>query len=332
MTLGRIFVAGAFLSVALAAQGCGSRTGLGTSDGGPAIASFPVGTFAHCAEGLYTEDGNVFLRSAGVAPDATLTVVQKGSALTALYIDSSKNTSFQTFSVATATAATLAPAGQTTAGFEGLCVQGIGFNNEIPFAASITDDAGSLTYNRGAMIMTLHGELSGDGGPCGRESTTATRWVVCDQGPPAAVQPSTGSVPFASMGDFACASQIGTDLFVNGQRQIVASGGAGELTVKEVGDRVVAVYSGDSSVTGMVRFTGATDAIANLDTTESTSARCEVPITTTGTNGSAGAFDVASASMMREGSSLVVVLSGGMDGATSCAGARKAIALVCTER
>lgn len=323
-----VLTSGAVLVGMAAALGCGGRTGLGTGGDSTTPISFPVGTFEHCAEGIYTDDGNTFLRSMGIAPEGSLTVIQVGDALTATYVDVNGRPSTQSFVVATDAAATLAPAGQTSGTFTGLCVQGIGFNHEIPFPATLHADVGTLTFDHGAMIMTLHGDLTGDGGPCGIQSTVATRWVVCDQGPP--VTPRTDvATSFTSTGDFTCASQVVSDFSADGKRQIAASGGTGTLSVKNAGDRIVADYGGDATLRAALRFTPATGTIGNLDTATGAEARCEVPISITGGNQASGAFDLASASIAREGSTLVVVFAGPMDGASPCAGARKSGALIC---
>lgn len=324
-----VFIAGAVLIGIAAALGCGSRTGLGTGGDSTPVLSFPVGTFEHCAEGIYTDDGNTFLRSMGVAPEGSLTVIQVGDALTATYVDVNGRPSTQSFVVATDSAATLAPAGQTSGTFTGLCVQGIGFNHEIPFPATLHADVGALTFDHGAMIMTLHGDLTGDGGPCGIQSTVATRWVVCDQGPPVSPRAPTVATSFTSTGDYTCTTQVVTDFTADGKRQIAASGATGTLSVKQAGDRIVADYSGDAAVRGTLRFGVATGLIGNLDTATGAEARCEVPISITGGNQASGTFDLTSASIVREGSSLVVVFAGPMDASSPCAGAHKSGALLC---
>ena len=146
-----------FTLLALCATGL---QGLGLSDRGttPAkgrsVSTFPIGTYASCAQGAHNPTGNTFFNTSGIENGSVLALAQSGTTVTSSYIDQNRVTQSLSLSTTTGTTATLARKGQVIPGFTSLCV--LGPRNEKGYSASLTVNAGSLTNNAGMVFLTLN--------------------------------------------------------------------------------------------------------------------------------------------------------------------------------
>jgi hypothetical protein len=306
----------------------------GRPDGDSGALAFPVGAYTRCARGQHTANGN-FLNVAGFEGGAVLTLKQSGSTLAADYVDLNGRTHSYDFQLATSTTARLAPAGQTVTGFTGLCVKGVGLSNEQPFDAEMSASAGALTYDSGAVFVSLAGPAEGDGGDCPSVSTPAASWLVCDRGPSSdPIDDAVPSpVPQFPTGRYACSSQIETFYHSDGIDQYVASSGdKGTLTLSQAGGDLSVAYENDSFIAMTAHFSVTTATTAKPATGQSVTLPCEVPISSSAPASRAlETLPVAGGSLMVADSTLFVSLSGAMDQWSSCDGAQKAATLICTK-
>ncbi len=325
-----------FLSVA----GCGART-IGDDPGAPRPAgdagapTFPVGTWHDCAEGLENPNGNLFLNSSGFVADGALALAQDGATVTAKYSGATGVTHALQFTATTAMSASLAPSVQTASGFSGLCVQGIGMQNEFFYPAAMTTSAGTLSYDSGVVFGSLAGTLAGDGGACGWQSVPAAWWFLCVDGPthqPIDPPPPT-PIPNLPVGSYACRTQAATFYQSDGLSQYVSSGKDGVLLLTQAGAELTAEYSGDSTVAGTLHFDVTTTTTAGARSNQSLMAACEVPIGATGGLPPAvpEALPITAASLSVVDATVIVSFFGTFGASASCPGARKAGSLICTK-
>lgn len=242
------------LALSLVVVGCGARTNLGGSAGNAedAGASFPVGTYTQCAFG--TVSSGPFVLPSGFDDGATLTITESGDTRTATYVESGGHTDAWTFTTTTSASATLAPSAQTTDGFgNAMCVYGIGVSNEKFFPLHIDATSGALTYQSGAVFVSLEGALTSHT-DCGDMSAPTSVWIGCTNGPAPAISAPT-SASALPLGDYACTSQVGTRSI----NSFITSGGTGALTLTQNGSHVTAKYTGDAELTGQLDLTSATN-------------------------------------------------------------------------
>jgi hypothetical protein len=254
----RVFALGAF------ALACGSRTsvdgvtGASAKDAGAseddAGASFPVGTYTRCAFG--TVASGPLLVASGFDSGATLTVSRSGGTRTATYVDQDGRSEAWTFATTTSASAALAPSGQRTRGFgSSLCVYGVGVSNEKFFPTNVDAASGAMTYESGAVFISLQGELTSHT-DCGDVSVPASVWIGCTGGPlPAPAVSAPASAPPFPVGDYACKSQVGTRATLGGTTTIITSGASGALTLTQAGAHVTAHYASDTELTGALDLT-----------------------------------------------------------------------------
>lgn len=324
----RRWLAGALL-LALA---CGGRTDLPIGrDAGTPI-DFPVGTFGPCADGIFDDDGNVFLRSTGALDSSSLQIARiSGSTdgpVHATYAGGGLPTLDLDFVPVTSAVGALAPSGQSAAGFSGMCQLGIGVSNSEHFPATLRADSGSIVYSNGGVFLTPRGELSGGtGSKCPPMRANTLVWVACGGAP----QTKAAAVAtFPPQGAFSCTSQIATVYEHDGMREMVGSGGpSGTLVVSATSRIGTASYSGDKYLSGTFRFDAETAEVAHATGGSVAQMPCEVPFSS-GTNLTLQAFDVESTALVVEGTNLVLGFRGTMAASSSCAGAKKSGVLVCT--
>jgi len=314
------------LFLALQAAACGGRT---VEDERAGELAFPIGTYAHCARGTFTEDGS-FLNSSGFIEDASLVVTQTGATLNAEYLDANGQSESFVFALTSDTSATLSPAGQMAAGFTGFCVLGIGVSNEQPYAAELSAGAGALTYDTGTVFLSLTGLASGDGGECGPRSTPAGVWLVCDGGPSSGPSDAPSADSKLPTGALACTSHLATHYVSDGMQQFVASGGDGTLTLGPSGSGVIASYAADSFVGGTLHFDVTTGITAQPAADQILTTPCEVPVTMGGLPPSTPeTLPITAGALALDDSTLFLSFTGTMDQSSSCAGAQKVGSIIC---
>lgn len=337
---------------------CGGRTslldatGAGSADSGADSGAihFPVGTFTGCAEGFRADNG-LFLNGAGFEAGASVTLAQSapGSALNARYVNSNGKVQSFSFAVTSETSAALAPAGQI-AGFTGYCVPGMGVSNEVPFSGDLHAGAGALTVQAGAVFVSAAGVVKGDGSPCGAVTSPGSWWLLCRNGP--AREPGAGSagpaVPAWALaplvGSYACSFQLGTryhDSTSGVDEYVTGPGGSGTLTLDLTGahteSRAVlsAVYrdSAGSAASWTLSWKPTTAITANIEPRQSASVLCDAPLAVGEPPPSEPeTMPIDAGSLSLDGSTLILSFTGVMGASSSCAGAEKAGALVCTKR
>ncbi len=329
---------GAFALSAFALA-CGARTNLGGATGGAAKdagvsaedarastddtgASFPIGTYSRCAFG--TVATGPFLIPSGFDPGATLTVTQSGEARTATYIDNNGRSAIWSFTTTTSASATLAPSAQRTRGFgSSICVYGVGVSNERFFPTNLNAASGALTYESGAVFVSLRGELTSHT-DCGDTSAPASAWIGCTSGPAPAVSAPTSAAPFP-IGEYACASQVGTHATLDGKNAFISSGGGGALTLTPTGPQVTAHYVGDAELTGALDLTLNAAATASAVANQILTARC-------GLGPQTDMLSITAASLTAEDGTVFLSLAGTINGGSACPGTEKIAALVCTKK
>ncbi|WP_437587875.1 hypothetical protein [Sorangium sp. So ce1000] len=323
--------------VALVVTGCGDRSSLSDSSGGPpapdsGAIDFPIGTYMNCAQGMHNPDGNIFPNIAGFESGAVLTLAQSGRTVMATYVDQNGVTEAFSFSATTSTSATLAQPGQVIPGFVGLCVMGPGSERRYPARMTVT--AGALTYDAGTVFVTVTGGLEADAGSCGTESLPAASfWILCKdrQGGALAVDAVEAPVVQLPVGQYACGSQVATYDHVNGMNRYVTGGGSGTLTLAEDGGKVTAQYSGDSSLAGTLRLVPTTSTTARAEAGQSLMTPCMVPVGMGGPSQTPEALPIAAGSLALNDSTLFIAFAGTMAASSSCPGAQVAGSVLCSK-
>jgi hypothetical protein len=316
---------GLFGLVALGLVACGSRTPLPTGAGRDPLA-FPLGTYTRCAQGERGSEPNVFVGSVGVSPDGTLEVTGSGPDLHAYYTDLNGTLTELEFTALTSRTAT-GVAGQSLGGFTGRCVQGIGVDDQIPFTATMQVQHATMTWAGGAIFVAVRGSVTGDGGPCGTLSETATRWITCRAGPPVVPPLAAAPAPSKIPSSYVCSTQVATFYETGGGAQILSSGGEGNDV--DVGGALDAKASGPWLAGA---FTLAPETATVATTTGTAETPCQVPVQTHGSDATLEPLDVRGLVVDGDGSEALVLFSGVMGAGASCAGAEKAGALFCAKR
>ena len=320
------------------ALACGSRTTLdGASakdadafdddasasapDGG---ASFPVGTYTRCAFG--TVASGPLLIPSGFDYGATLTVTQSGGARTATYIDQDGRSIAWNFATTTSASAALAPSGQRTRGFgSSICVYGVGVSNEKFFPTNLDAASGAMTYESGAVFLSLQGELTSHT-DCGDVSVPASVWIGCTGGPapaPAVTAPASAQ-PFP-IGEYACKSQVGTRATLGGTTTIISSGAGGALTLTQAGAHVTARYAGDTELTGALDLTLNAAATGSASAGQTLTVKCDLGPTT-------DALPITAASLTANDGTVFLSFAGAMSASSKCPGTEKIATLVCVKK
>jgi hypothetical protein len=307
----------------LAVAGCGSGAG---SDHTTPVPQFPVGTYSTCASGEAGQDSKWFANASGFEPGATLTVSQSGSTVTAKYLDFNHVTTTFDFEVTAPTSARLATGGVTFTNLAGMCVQGPGDFTSHP--ATLTANVGTLFYASGTALLSVTGTEAGNLGSCGEQSEPKALWVVCGDGPTAPPSDATASTGASfPVGTYACVSDM--EAYQGGE--IVGTGAQGKLTLTQTGSVVTAKYSGDTSLEGTLNLDVASDTSATAAAGQSMATPCTVPLAA-GQNQTAEPMPVTAASLLVDGSTLLLSFAGTMGAGTSCAGAREAGTLYCSKQ
>lgn len=281
------------------------------------VISLPIGSYSNCADGVHSRDGNVFLNGAGFEAGAVFTLAQNGAAT---YLDQNGLTRSLSFAATSNTSATLAQTGQVFPGFSGLCVMGPGDEGSYPARMTLSD--GALSYDAGALFVTLSGGMQVDAGPCGTESSPADYWILCEDGPHASGD-SEGPVAQLPMGQYSCSAQVETFEHSNGVDNYVAGGGSGTLTLTQDGAEVTARYDGDKSLAGTLRLIATTSKTANAKAGQTLMAPCALPLGSQ----TPEALPVAAGALTVNDSTLFLSFAGTMAG--SCAGAQVAASVIC---
>ncbi len=321
--------------LAMLAVACGSRTPLGTGASSDAGLSFPTGTFTHCTEGEHGSEPNLFLGGVGLAEQGSLTVSVSGSgsgaALHATYVGVSGHATELDFRALTSRTAIGVDASSID-GFTGLCVEGIGFNHEHPFPATMQVSHATLTYSGGAMFLAASGDVAGDGGSCGILRETATRWVVCTDGPPVPDAPPPAPVASKLTSPALCTAQLATFYVSGSQKQLLSSGGDGEkMSVMPSSASVASDTSGPWWDGALVLRTETPWLGAIATAGQKGATPCQVPVETRANDRTPEALDVGGAVLDGEGSETMLLFHGTMSASSSCAGAEKVGALFCAK-
>jgi hypothetical protein len=295
------------------------------------VSSFPIGTYGSCAQGAHNPSGNKFFNTGGFQDGAVLILAQSGTTVTSSYIDQNRVTQSLSLSTTTGTTATLARKGQVIPGFTSLCVLGPG--NEKGYPASMTVNAGSLTWDAGMVFLTLTGDLLSDAGACGTLSQPAASfWVLCkhrqgDALPSIDVGPSP--VTQLPAGQYSCVTQVETFASINGLNYHVADGDSGTLTLTADGSKVTGQYSGDDSLAGTLRFGATTPTTAIAEAGQSLMAPCMVPMGTSRPSQTPEPLPIAAGALTLTDSTLFLSFEGTTAAGSSCPGAQVAGSLIC---
>jgi hypothetical protein len=294
------------------------------------VSSFPIGTYTGCAQGAHNPSGNNFLNASGFQDGAVLTLAQSGTSVTSTYIDHNGATQSLSFSITTGSTAALAHKGQVIHGFSSLCVLGPG--NEKGYPASMTVDAGTLTYNAGMVFLTLTGGLKSDAGACGKLSQPrASFWVLCEDRQGGA-HPSidAGPPPVTQLaGQYSCNTQVETFYSINGLKHYVAGGASGKLTLTAGGSKVTGRYSGDPSLAGTLRFSATTPTTAIAEAGQALIAPCMVPMGTGVPSQTPEPLPITTGALTLTDSTLFLSFAGTTAAGSSCPGAKVAGSLIC---
>jgi hypothetical protein len=293
-------------------------------------ADFPIGTYTSCAQGADNPSGNKFLRVEGFQDGARLTLAQSGTTVTSTYVDQNGLTQSLSFSTTTDTLATIAQKGQVIPGLTSYCVLGRGRGAGYP--ASMTVTAGALAYDAGMVFLTLTGDLRSDAGACGALSQSkASFWVACENRQGGAVPAvDAGPAPVAKLlaGRHSCRTQIETLDHVNDRTEYVTGGATGTLTLTEDGAKVIAQYSGDTSLAGTLRFKAKTSTTATAEAGQTLTVPC---MGTGRPSRTAEMLPIAAGSLTMIDSTLFLSFAGAMADSSSCPGAQVAGSVICSK-
>jgi hypothetical protein len=318
--------------VTLLAVGAASDQPRARPDQGSA-ASFLTGTYTSCAQGVQNPSGNVFLNGTGFQDGARLTLAQSGSTVMSTYVDQNGVTQSLRFSAVTRTLATIGREGQSILGLRSLCVQGPGRMAGYP--ASMSVNAGALTYDAGMVFLTLTGDLRSDAGACGAVSQPqASYWLACeDRQGGAAAAGDAGSAPAAPQpgGEYRCSTQVATLGHNNGRTEYGADGATGTLTLTEDGAKVTAQYSGDTSLAGTLRFTAATSTTARAEAGQNLMAPCPISGGSPRPSQTPEPVPIVAGSLTLIDSTLFLSFAGTMADRSPCPGVHVAGSVICSK-
>jgi hypothetical protein len=305
----------------VSADDTGSAVDMGVSvdDEG---ATFPEGTYTRCAFG--TVSSGPFLIPSGFDDGATLTVTQSGDARTATYLDTSDRNAAWRFTTTTSASAALAPSAQSNRGFgQSICVYGVGVSNEKFFPTNFNAASGAMTYESGAVFVSLQGELTSHT-DCGDVSAPASVWIGCTVGPAPAVSAPAAAAAFP-VGEYACRSQVGTHTTLDGKNAFISSGESGTLTLTQNGPKVTAQYVGGTELNGTLDFMLNAAGTASAVAGQSLTARC-------GLGPATDELHVAAASLTADDGTVFLSLAGTINGGSACPGGEKIATLVCAKK
>jgi hypothetical protein len=299
-------------------------------------ASFLTGTYTSCAQGAHNPSGNVFLNVAGFQDGARLTLAQSGSTVVSTLVDQNGLKQSLRFSAATRTLATITRKGQSIPGFRSLCVQGPG--RWAGYPASLSVNAGALTYNAGMVFLTLTGDLRSDAGACGALSQPqASFWLACGDRPGGlAASTDAGSAPAAPVaqlpvGEYRCSTQVETLGHSNGRNEYATDGASGTLMLTEDGAKVTARYSGDTSLAGTLRFTATTSTTARAEAGQNLMAPCMFPVGSGRPSPTPEPVPIVAGSLTMIDSMLFLSFAGTMADRSSCPGTHVAGSIICSK-
>ena len=295
-------------------------------------ARFPSGTYTTCAQGVHNPDGNIFLNTAGFESGAVLTLSQSGAAVKATYVDQNRLSQSLNFTTLTATSAVLAQPAQMSAGLSGLCVKRP--RSSAPYPATMNATAGAMTYNSGAVFVTLTGGLVSEAGECGRlTQPDAAFWLLCGDragGPLRAGDAAPAPATRLPAGTYSCRSQVESSAQFNGIRNVAGGGGTGTLTLAQDGAKVSAAYGGDAYLGGTLRFGLTTSTTAGAETGQTLQTPCTIPMGRAIPPPTPQPLPVAAGSLTFVGSKLFISFTGTMGSA--CADAQVAGTLICSKQ
>lgn len=223
----------------------------------------------------------------------------------------------------TSASATLTPTTQSNVGFgSSICVYGVGVSNEKLFPTHFDATSGALTYESGAVFVSLAGALTSHT-DCGDISASASTWIGCTNGPAPAITTPASASQFPT-GDYACTSQVGTHTTLDGMNAFITSGASGALKLTQSGAHVIAHYTGDTELTGALDLTLDTATTGTADASQTLTARCELDPTT-------GELSLTAASLTEVGGTVFLSFAGAMSASCACPGAEKIASLVCAK-
>jgi hypothetical protein len=256
--------------------------------------AFPVGTYGRCFEVIHD------MGQDSIGFQSTLTLVQDGSTVTAT-VNQYETSSFE-FSLSTSTSGSL-------------------LSTTVLAAA-----AGTLTYEDGAVFVTVEGNSPAD-------ATPPSVWLVCDElqgGAPSAQPvpiPAPPATPQLLAGDYAC----NVDVATNYDQEYVGNAGLSRLVVTQSGSVVTAQYgAGDIWAAGTLLLTATSARTATVEAGQSLTTSCTVPLV----NGLAPSptqapLPITAGSLAVDGSTLFLSVEGTVGADSSCSGAWTAITLRC---
>jgi hypothetical protein len=276
-----------------------------------------------------------------------LRVSQSGNTVTASFVDEDASAWSVRFAATTETSAALEP-GQTLSGpyIYTDCVFGLGDIGQEPATVALTH--GELTYEHSTLFLSMTGTASTtDAGMCDTANIPATVWFACQVGdggtpPPRQVDDAAAPMPppLFPVGPYSCSSILdqtcrtdgGSDNSVGGSSPPFAD--AGVLTLAQSGAVVTADYSGDSWLSGSLRFAVATSTAATAGPGQTLATPCQVPFSLSGPPPPPGPepLSVEAASLTMDGTTLFLSFAGTMTGSSTCAGAEAAGSLVCSKQ
>jgi hypothetical protein len=180
---------------------------------------------------------------------------------------------------------------------------------------------------------------------CDETNIPATMWFACQPGdggtplpqPMDAGRPTpppsfpVGAYSCSSIVDQTCRTDGGSDNSIGGTAPPTAD--AGTLTLAQSGGVVSANYTGDSWLSGSLRFGITTSTSATAAPGQTLATPCQVPINLTGPPPPAGPepLSVEASSLTIDGTTLFLSFTGTMTG-SGCAGAETAGSLVCSKQ
>jgi hypothetical protein len=204
---------------------------------------------------------------------------------------------------------------------QGICIYGVGAEKFFP--TTLNAASGAMTYESGAVFISLHGDLTSHT-DCGDLSAPASVWIGCTGGPAPSIRAPASASPF-SVGEYACTSEIGTHTTLGGKDAFVGSGGHGALTLTQSGADVTARYTGEAELTGSLELTLNTAATGSAVPGQSLMAWCALG---PGTD----ELSVTAASLTAVDGTVFLSFAGTMSTTSACPGAEKIATLVCVKK
>jgi hypothetical protein len=188
------------------------------------------------------------------------------------------------------------------------------------YPTAMIADAGALVSSNGVAFVSVTGPTLA-ATPCGDAAVQATTWAVCQEAG-ASPTPQPLDASFVT-GTHACQAMLGT---VWKNFTGVAYAANDSISIAQAGATLTVQYDASWIGSGSVELSVVTPNVAIGTVAQDVTLGCNYA----GDGGAGGAMPVTAASLVVEGTTLVLSITGSMGPGTACESATHALVLACT--